>query len=83
MGQKDVQYAVEPVDGRDVSLEDETIFSRDAMALLDLRSPPCEFGNLRELAGIGTDADIGGDGQPELHAPGASGRKEQEHRPAG
>ena len=35
------------------------------MALLDLRNLPCKFGNLRELAGIGTDSDIGGDGQPE------------------
>src|SRR5271157_1734921 len=65
VGQKDVQNTVELVDGRDVGLEDKTIFSRNAMALLDLRNLPCKFGNLRELAGMGTDADIGGDGQPK------------------
>src|SRR5579883_133516 len=57
-----VEYQIQVVERLEAHLQYEAILSRDAVTLHDLGQGRGQLGNLRELAGHGTDADECGDG---------------------
>jgi len=63
--QEAVEGLLELFDGGGVELEQEAVFTGDAVALGDLRQRLGKFGDVGELSGGGADAGERGDGQSE------------------
>ena len=86
MQEEAVQDAVELVHGWEVDLQDEAVLAGHAVALHDLRDRLGQSGDARQLAGVGANADEGGEGETEgggidleAHAPDHPGLLQTSH----